>query len=116
MKLVLFITLFISLYTFSQDEKVSTTISKKGSFYVFWGWNRDLFSKSDLAFKGNDYNFILHDVAAKDRQSKLDANIYLNPLNATIPPPAILNSAGNWSMPCAGAACGGAACGGACCA
>ena len=85
MKLVLFITLFISLYTFSQDEKVSTTISKKGSFYVFWGWNRDLFSKSDLAFKGNDYNFILHDVAAKDRQSKLDANIYLNPLNATIP-------------------------------
>lgn len=85
MKLGLFITLFISSFSFSQDELPSTTMSKKGSFYVYWGWNRDLYSTSDLAFKGNDYNFVLHDVAAKDRQSKLDANIYLNPMNFTIP-------------------------------
>lgn len=85
MKIVLFISLIISSTCFSQDEKQSEVLSKKGSFYLYWGWNRDLYSKSDIEFKGNDYDFIVHDVVAKDRQSHLDASIYLNPKNVTIP-------------------------------
>ncbi len=41
----------------------------KGSFTFYWGYNRDYFSKSDIHFSGPDYNFTLHNVVAKDRQS-----------------------------------------------
>lgn len=85
MKCIVFLFIFISTFSFSQDEKSTSSISKKGSFYVFWGWNRDLYSKSDIMFRGNDYNFTLDNVVAKDRQSPFEFEVYLNPNKITIP-------------------------------
>lgn len=53
-------------------QKVSTTPNRytahnKGKFFVFWGGNRGYYSKSDIQFKGNGYNFTLSDVEALDR-------------------------------------------------
>ena len=31
--------------------------NKKGSFYVYWGWNRGAYTKSDIAFSGQSYRF-----------------------------------------------------------
>ncbi|MBH1960661.1 MAG: hypothetical protein I8H68_11165 [Flavobacteriia bacterium] len=46
-------------------------LSKKGQMFVFWGWNRAAFTKSDIHFKGADYNFTLENVIAHDRPSEL---------------------------------------------
>ena len=37
--------------------------------FIFWGYNRAVFSRSDIRFKGADYNFTLENVEAHDRPS-----------------------------------------------
>lgn len=59
--------------------------NKKGSFYIYWGWNRGAYSKSDITFTGKSYNFKLDDVIANDRQSAFRPNLYFNPGSMTIP-------------------------------
>ena len=79
---------FLNLYASTQDLNSSSNpigISKKGTFYVYWGWNRSLYSNSDISFKGPNYDFTLEKVAAADRPSPLSAEVYLNPGNFTIP-------------------------------
>jgi hypothetical protein len=39
----------------------------KGKMFFYWGWNRGHFSKSDITFKGDDYNFTLSKVNSKDK-------------------------------------------------
>lgn len=58
---------------------------KKGSVMVFWGWNNSVYSKSDIHFKGDGYDFQLNNVAAHDRQTKFDWGTYFNPSSITIP-------------------------------
>ena len=58
---------------------------KSGQFYVYWGWNIDAYTKSDIHFNGNNYDFTLDNVIAHDRQSQFDVKLYCNPLKATIP-------------------------------
>jgi len=58
---------------------------KKGNFFAYWGWNRDAFTTSDIHFKGDNYNFVLHDVVAKDRQSPFNVRTYFSPSSITIP-------------------------------
>ena len=87
MKLIGIIT-FLLLTThagFSQNQSDSQQNDRKGKFYLYWGWNRGWFSKSDINFKGTNYDFTLKKVVSKDRQSKFNLNTYFNPLNATIP-------------------------------
>lgn len=45
--------------------------SRKGDFYIHWGYNHSWYGKSDIHFNGPGYDFTLHDVQANDRQSKL---------------------------------------------
>lgn len=84
MKVFLFVSILFSVVAFSQ-EPTTESFSKKGSFYAYWGWNRSMYSSSDISFKGNNYDFTLNDVAAKDRQSPFDLKLYLNPGTVTIP-------------------------------
>ena len=77
---------------YSQEKQIETTpleinfkTQNKGKFYFYWGWNKAQYSYSDIQFKGDDYNFTLYDVAAKDRQTPWDAGVYLNPGSMTIP-------------------------------
>lgn len=59
--------------------------NKKSSFYFYWGYNREFYSKSDIRFMGNGYDFTLSDVKSHDRQSKLGADPYLHLNQLTIP-------------------------------
>lgn len=69
----------------SQEKVEIWKPNKKGSFYVYWGWNRDSYTKSDITFWGKSYDFKLDNVIANDRQSLYRANLYLNPSSMTIP-------------------------------
>lgn len=60
------------------------TANNKGKFFVFWGGNRGYYSKSDINFRGDDYNFTLSDVKAVDRPKGYHID-YINPLRMTIP-------------------------------
>ena len=85
MKKIVFtvIVFLISLQGFSKDEIKKS--GNKGKFYLYWGWNRATYSNSDINFSGNNYNFTLDNVIAKDRQSPVDLGLYLNPATVTIP-------------------------------
>ncbi len=76
-----------SQYTIAQDEAINAekyTAHNKGKFYIYWGGNRESYSKSDINFKGDGYNFTLQDVAAHDKPKGWHAD-YINPANMTIP-------------------------------
>ena len=60
------------------------TAHNKGKMYVFWGGNRENFSKSDIHFKGPDYDFTLYDVIANDKPQGWSID-YVNPSRMTIP-------------------------------
>lgn len=92
-KLFLFALVCLSEFSFSQEANINTssteTVSKytahnKGKFYIFWGGNRESYSKSDIRFKGADYDFTLYDVQAHDKPKGWHVD-YLNPSRMTIP-------------------------------
>lgn len=56
----------------------------KGKFYVYWGWNRAAYSKSDIHFTGDNYDFTLYDVKAQDRPTTFGIS-YFKPAKMTIP-------------------------------
>lgn len=60
------------------------TSSNKGKIYVYWGGNRDYYSRSDIHFKGEDYDFTLYNVKANDKPKGWHID-YINPGNLTIP-------------------------------
>ena len=75
----IFILIFVGNFVFGQNTD-ETTVSKKefgdkGTMFVFWGWNRAGFTKSDIHFTGNGYDFTLHDVVAHDRPSDLSLSL-----------------------------------------
>ncbi|PCJ23163.1 MAG: hypothetical protein COA97_12275 [Flavobacteriales bacterium] len=59
--------------------------TNKGRIYIFWGWNRGYYTNSDIQFTGDNYDFKLNDVEARDRQSKFGLDPYFNPSRITIP-------------------------------
>ena len=81
------LTLVMSLAVgFSNAQKVEIwKPNKKGSFYLYWGWNREAYTKSDITFWGKSYDFKLDNVIANDRQSLYRSSLYLNPSTMTIP-------------------------------
>lgn len=83
--LKIFLIFFVGNFVFAQNSNngnIETSSKKslgeKGTMFVFWGWNRAMFSKSDIHFKGNGYDFVLHNVVAHDRPSDLSWD-YINP-------------------------------------
>ena len=52
---------------------------------MYWGWNRAAFSSSDIQISGDNYDFILEDVIAHDRQTPFSTYDYFHPLRITIP-------------------------------
>lgn len=79
----------LSFQGFSQSEDYPVsperyTAHNKGKFYIYWGGNRDTYSKSDIRFKGNDYDFTLNNVEASDKPKGWHID-YINPARMTIP-------------------------------
>ncbi len=60
------------------------TAHNKGKFYFYWGGNRDYFTKSDIRFQGDNYDFTLYDVEAQDKPKGWHID-YINPARMTIP-------------------------------
>ncbi|MCF6141955.1 hypothetical protein L1S34_11725 [Flavobacterium sp. K77] len=60
------------------------TAHNKGKFFVSWGGNRETYSKSDVTFKGADYNFTLNNITAHDKPKGWHVD-YINPTKMTIP-------------------------------
>ena len=86
MKKILFvIALITSFSTFGQDvTNIKYTSTNKGKFFVYWGGNRETYSKSDITFTGKDYNFTLENVPAHDKPKGWHID-YFNPARMTIP-------------------------------
>src|SRR5690606_14148516 len=60
------------------------TAHNKGKFYIYWGGNRDYYTKSDIHFTGENYDFTLNDVPAQDKPKGWHID-YINPGRMTIP-------------------------------
>lgn len=89
MKNIIFITslFLITLSLFSQEtiqNQDKYTAHKKGKFFISWGGNRETYSKSDIQFKGTDYDFTIYDVSAHDKPKGWHID-YINPGRMTIP-------------------------------
>jgi len=85
-KFLFFILLGFSLSTFAQEE-ISVqkyAAHNKGKFFVMWGGNRESYSKSDVNFRGKDYNFTVDNMAAHDKPKGWHLD-YINPAKMTIP-------------------------------
>jgi hypothetical protein len=54
------------------------TAHNKGKFFCFMGGNRDNYTKSDVTFKGKDYNFTLDNATAHDKPKGWHVD-YINP-------------------------------------
>ncbi|WP_031453457.1 MULTISPECIES: hypothetical protein [Flavobacterium] len=86
----LFLPFFLMCFavnTFAQDEiaiQDKYTAHNKGKFFFSWGGNRESYSKSDVTFRGKDYEFTVHDMSAHDKPKGWHVD-YVNPSRMTIP-------------------------------
>lgn len=63
----------------------SQTTIEKGHGYLHWGWNRAMYTHSDLHLWGPNYDIVLHDLKATDRPTPFNTRDYFHPLRLTIP-------------------------------
>lgn len=89
MKNIIFTTslFLITLSLFSQEtiqNQDKYTAHKKAKIFISWGGNRETYSKSDIQFKGTDYDFTIYDVSAHDKPKGWHID-YINPGRMTIP-------------------------------
>ena len=86
----LFLPFFLMCFavnTFAQEEiaiQDKYAAHNKGKFFVSWGGNRDSYSKSDVTFRGKDYNFTVDNMTAHDKPKGWHVD-YINPAKMTIP-------------------------------
>jgi len=79
--------LFVGFIAFGQNivpVPQKFTSGNKGKFYVYWGGNRGYFSKSNIKFRGDDYDFELKNVKSHDKPKGWHID-YINPGRITIP-------------------------------
>ncbi len=82
-----FLSILFTNTTIAQEKTVIQdryTSHNKGKFFISWGGNRDSYTKSDITFRGKDYNFTLDNVQAHDKPKGWHVD-YLNPARMTIP-------------------------------
>jgi hypothetical protein len=61
-------------------------LQRKGTYFVYWGYNRSAYPSSDIRFKGPGYDFTLSNVEASDAPTPFDGfETYFNPSLFSIP-------------------------------
>lgn len=87
-QIVLVLVVVVSIPSIAQETTTplidNYTAHNKGKFFFFWGGNRDSYTKSDIHFKGADYDFTLFNVEADDKPKGWHID-YINPGRMTIP-------------------------------
>jgi hypothetical protein len=78
--------ILVTVSTFAQIDtsKEMYTAHNKGKFTISWGGNRDKFTKSDITFSGDNYNFTVENATADDKPKGWHID-YINPARMTIP-------------------------------
>src|ERR1043165_81987 len=79
----LIIILSLSMCAQANNKKLFTE-DKKGTCYVYWGYNRDFYSRSNIHFRSPDYDFTVYKVKASDRPSSF-GDVYFDPTRMSIP-------------------------------
>ena len=71
----------------SNNENIESRriYKRKGNAYIYWGYNRAFFSKSDIHFKGEGYDFTITNITARDEPGGHDFMTYIKPNMFTIP-------------------------------
>ncbi len=83
---IFLLTFLFNLHLFSQSIQIlPTERGNKGKMYIFWGWNGADYAQSDIHFKGNAYDFTLHNVVAHDRQTPFGIDPYFTIDKISIP-------------------------------
>jgi hypothetical protein len=85
MKITVQLCLIVLFSTTIARLNAQNATSRKGNLYMYWGWNQARYTDSDLHFKGNNYDFTLENVVARDRQTPFDASVYFGLETLTIP-------------------------------
>ncbi|WP_375373399.1 hypothetical protein [Kaistella polysaccharea] len=88
MKKIIVLAAFVLGFNFALGQEINSErepLTQKGQMLIFWGWNRAMFSNSDIRFKGNGYDFTLKNVVAHDRPTELSYHNYFQPDRITIP-------------------------------
>ena len=57
---------------------------RKGTMFIYWGYNRSAYSHSDMKFSGDGYNFNITDIRATDGPTEF-SSVYYKPTTFTIP-------------------------------
>ena len=85
-RLILIVLISITTNSLNaQDVDVKKyTASNKGKFIISWGGNRESYSKSDITFEGDNYDFTIYDATAVDKPKGWHVD-YINPTRITIP-------------------------------
>lgn len=83
------IALLFSFSTIVGQQKNTNSknnkVTNKGKFFAYWGWNWASYSDSDIRFKGENYDFTLSDVKARDTPSNFTFSKYFGITNITKP-------------------------------
>ena len=72
---------------FAQESAETTekyTARNKGKFFISWGGNRESYSRSDVHYWGENYDFTVQDMHAHDKPKGYHLD-YMNPARMTIP-------------------------------
>ncbi len=79
------LVLFPSTVGLSQNYSFKKKFgTQKNAAYFYWGYNRSMYSKSDVNFYGPDYNFTVKKLSASDRPSREFAT-YVNLSTISVP-------------------------------
>ena len=76
MKLFLGFFFLISFLCFSQENSAPLSNSENKGLFFYWGWNRALYSVSDITFTGSDYDFLLDDIISYNVSSHNDVKTH----------------------------------------
>lgn len=74
--------------TFSQNTALIPAPAQRtheGKFFFFWGYNRSVYTNSDIQVKGLGYNFTAYNVKADDYPEAFSPDVYFNIYKLTIP-------------------------------
>ena len=82
---IFLLTIFIFEGNISAQKNQISIKNQKGEFFLFWGYNRSTYAKSDIHFSSDTYNFTLYAVPAHDLPENFTFDGYMNPTNVTIP-------------------------------